>query len=709
MLSGATSTFEFNGSTPQTLSAAYTSGESFNSIILNNSAGLTITNGDIKTGAAGTLNCTSGVLTTGSNKVMLGAAATITESASSYVLGNVQTTRTLTSAAETFGGMGLSIDAASAPGITTVLRITGNSNTIGCTAKSVQRTFTVTNANTNLNALIAYTFVPSNELNGLTQSALKLFDVTSNAAITGSTIAGNTITVSGQSSIEGIYSAAIASPVLVITNPAAVCSPSTVDLTAASVTAGSEAGTLTYFTNSAATNSLANPSAVGAGTYYIKSTNTSGCSTVQPVIATVTNPLAPSVTIQITTGSNPSCSNGSVRFTANPVNAGATPTYQWFINGVANPDSSGATFTVRNITTAYSPSVYVVLTVSPGTCATSNTATSATTTLSTQDNSWTGSFSNNWNDGRNWCSGTVPTAVTDVVIPVTTRNPVLLSNSVVRDIEIQPGAYLDLSGRTLSISGAVTNTGYLRVTTASTLNLSGTTGTLYFDPAYNSLNTLMVNGTASLGNALNIYGSITVTSGTLTTLNNLTLKSVLGGTASVGNSPGTITGNVTVERYIPGFGRRAWRMLSIPTAGSQTINAAWQEGQTGLTNTIPGYGTLLTSTTGTANGYDATTAGNSLLTLSAGNPGSWVGIPSTNSPIATTAGYMLYMRGDRSANPFGGPAAQTATTLRTTGPLYQGNQGVINIPANTNVLVGNIYASAIDFTTLARSTGNKIL
>ena len=86
-------------------------------------------------------------------------------------------------------------------------------------------------------------------------------------------------------------------PTVTITNPAAVCSPSTVDLTASGITTGGTAGlTYTYFTNSAATTALTSPNAVSAsGTYYIKGITASGCSVVQPVTVTI-NPL-PTVTI----------------------------------------------------------------------------------------------------------------------------------------------------------------------------------------------------------------------------------------------------------------------------------------------------------------------------------------------------------------------------------------------------------------------------
>jgi PKD repeat protein len=80
-------------------------------------------------------------------------------------------------------------------------------------------------------------------------------------------------------------------PVLTVSDPAAVCEPTTVDLTDAAVTAGSTGnGTLTYWTDAAITSALSSPGAVGtAGTYYIQSVSAPGCADTASVVVT-TNP-----------------------------------------------------------------------------------------------------------------------------------------------------------------------------------------------------------------------------------------------------------------------------------------------------------------------------------------------------------------------------------------------------------------------------------
>lgn len=78
-------------------------------------------------------------------------------------------------------------------------------------------------------------------------------------------------------------------PSINIKNPSPVCFPSTVDLTDASVIAGSDAGlTYSYWRNNGATQEYNSPSAATQGTYYIKGTLTSsGCYDVKPVTVTI--------------------------------------------------------------------------------------------------------------------------------------------------------------------------------------------------------------------------------------------------------------------------------------------------------------------------------------------------------------------------------------------------------------------------------------
>ncbi|MFN0200763.1 MAG: T9SS type A sorting domain-containing protein, partial [Bacteroidia bacterium] len=149
---------------------------------------------------------------------------------------------------------------------------------------------------------------------------------------------------SGCFDIEPVTVTIDPTPNLVITNPSAVCSPNTVDLTAAAVTAGStlNGGTLSYWSNSIATTSLSNPSAVAVGNiYYIKAETGAGCVDIESVTVTINaSPATPSTSDKCSYGTNLTLSA-----------TGSGGTLQWY-NANATSGSVLATGSTYNATTS---------------------------------------------------------------------------------------------------------------------------------------------------------------------------------------------------------------------------------------------------------------------------------------------------------------------------------------------------------------------
>ncbi len=134
---------------------------------------------------------------------------TLVESAGNTVIGSVITTRAVSqSTDETFGGIGLKINAAgAAPGSTTVTRVTGSSLSGNGGHQSILRNFTIVpTTNAGLNATLEFTYDTS-EVNGQIPGTFQLFKST-NAGVTWTSpsstnnVSGHKLTATGQNDLS---------------------------------------------------------------------------------------------------------------------------------------------------------------------------------------------------------------------------------------------------------------------------------------------------------------------------------------------------------------------------------------------------------------------------------------------------------------------------------------------------------------------------
>ncbi len=100
--------------------------------------------------------------------------------------------------------------------------------------------------------------------------------------------------------------------------------------------------------------------------------------TSNAITMTVTGSVVPSVSISLTSGSNPACIGTSETFTAVPTNGGTTPSYQWKVNGI-NTGGNSATFTSSTLA---NNDVITCEMTSSSTCASPLTGTSNAITMS---------------------------------------------------------------------------------------------------------------------------------------------------------------------------------------------------------------------------------------------------------------------------------------------------------------------------------------
>ncbi len=308
------------------------------------------------------------------------------------------------------------------------------------------------------------------------------------------------------------------------------------------------------------------------------------------------------------------------------------------------------------------------------------------------------STSTTWN-GTTW-SNSAPSSSIDAIIASSTAP----SNFTCKTLTINSGVALTTTGIIATVNGGITNNGN---------GIAGTGGL-----------TIAANSTIS-GSNINFNGTLIVNTGaTLITNDKLTLSSNSTNTGKIGNSAGTISGNITVQRFIPAKATRRFSFISSPV--SQALSAAWQQ-QVHITGAGSG-GRACGHTNGFlahTNGFDATVTNAPSMysydaSLTANNRWTANTTGTTGFNLTPGKGYRLNVRGPRTTgcsllDGTGSGLIPAAVTLSATGAVNNAskNAGSFTNTYNNNVasnyvLIGNPYPCELDFSAF-RTTNSSII
>jgi hypothetical protein len=458
---------------------------------------------------------------------------------------------------------------------------------------------------------------------------------------------------------------------------------------------------------------------------------------------TVTVTITPVPTLNVVSQPAQACIGEGATISLTGLTASSTFTVNYSINGVAqipvtgiHSDASGnASFTTTALTAANNGQTLQVTslinTSGHSNCAQTFTGKTVSLNVSTYIR-WLNTGNSLWNNASNWCGG-IPAATSNVIIPdygagatypVITSGITGFANDIVistnASVTISDGGFLIVSG-TYTSSGTLINNGELSFNSSSAAqSFPGATGTIA------AMNVLRINNTSGLNPAVVFNRSFAITGALLpdagtVNVNDafITLASTATATARVGQTGATSgftysgTGQFIVQRYFPA--RRAWRLVAAPIkpGAPHTIAEAWQEQTTGRDYTAANWSASVTADTvaagfatqitggSMANGFDQGLRNNPSIKYY--NAGSWPAPANTNNTLVNSQeGWMLFVRGDRKN--YGEITDQyktpTFTTLRPRGQLHTGPK---SITSSGFTVVGNPYASSVDYYAMTRS------
>ena len=268
------------------------------------------------------------------------------------------------------------------------------------------------------------------------------------------------------------------------------------------------------------------------------------------------------------------------------------------------------------------------------------------------------------------------------------------------NFSIASGASVDVSASnfSLTLKRNFTNNGSFNARNGLVM-MNGTVAQSIGGTSVTDFRDLSLSNTtgASLTNAENLLGTLTLSNGTFNTNGQVfTMVSTATATARVAQITGSgdITGNVTVQRFIPG-GTTGWAFLGTPISSALTLND-WDDDISISCPTCPD---------GTAGGFLSVYSYSEQVSGVYDAAASYVPLSTINDPITSGKGYWVYMGN--------GQFTTTDIVMDVTGTLRKSNY---TIPLNyTNSgssaddgwnLITNPYPSAISWSALRGSTAN---
>jgi hypothetical protein len=348
--------------------------------------------------------------------------------------------------------------------------------------------------------------------------------------------------------------------------------------TATSAVWSGGAGTFTNNTGSTPGTATYTASASETGTITLTLTTSGGpCGTVFATKTIVVNANLPA-SVSVAASATTICAGTSVTFTATPTNGGATPAYQWKVNGT-NVGANSTTFISTSLSNNDVVTCLLTSNASPclsGSPATSNslTVTVSQPTISISVNNsqignddylWNGNTSNDGSQASNWyilnngiySVASFPPSQTDEVFIINYNNTGTCVSSINSanipasgtftsgNIYLGASASMTLEpNSTVNVAGNFINDGLFTAGTG-TVNMNGSTAQSIGGSAATTFNNLTINNAAgvTLANSANVNSTLTLTNGKLN-LDGNTLT--IGTSSSNGNIAGATSSNYIV-------------------------------------------------------------------------------------------------------------------------------------------------------------------